>query len=281
MQTAACDPIPVSEEEFALFQRLIHREAGIYLAPIKRALLGARLSKRIRQLGLASFGAYFRYMKDAGDDERRHLFDGISTNETSFFREPAQFEYLEREVIPAWLREPHRARGVRIWSAGCSSGEEPFSIAMSLHAHLAKEGWPVRVVATDLSTRMLARAEAAEWPIEQAAQIPKAYLQRYMMKGLGARAGVMKASAELRALVEFSRVNLNLEPLPVAGPFDAVFCRNVLIYFDRDGKRRVIDRLLRYLKPGGLLFLGHAESGSGWSDDLVPVRPSICRLRAS
>ena len=281
MELAACEPIPVSDEEFALFQRLIHREAGIYLAPIKRALLGARLSKRIRQLGLGSFSGYFRYVKDAGEEERRHLFDAISTNETSFFREPAQFEYLEREVIPAWLRDQNRAPAVRIWSAACSSGEEPFSIAMSLHAHLSQEGWPVRVVATDLSTRMLARAAAAEWPVERAAQIPKHYLQRYMLKGLGARTGVMKATPELRSLVDFSRANLNHEALPVSGTFDAIFCRNVLIYFDRDGKRRVIDRLVRYLKPGGLLFLGHAESGSGWRDDLVSIRPSICRFRPS
>lgn len=276
----ACRPLTVSNEEFHLFQKLIHEEAGIYLAPVKRALLSARLSRRLRQLGLSTFGAYYRYVLEAGEDERRHLLDWICTNETRFFREEAQFEFLEHQIIPSWLADPSRSRSVRVWSAACSTGEEPFSLAMSLHAHLAAAGWAIRIVATDLSTRALARAEAAEWPVEQADQIPRHYLHRYMLRGRRSREGLMKAGPELRSLVEFSRLNLNDDSYPLQGQFDLVFCRNVLIYFDADGKRRVAERLIRHLLPGGYLFLGHAESGSGWRKDLVPVRPAVCRLES-
>lgn len=283
MQTTsdACRPVPVGDEEFPLFQRLIHEEAGIYLAPIKRALLSARLSRRLRELGLSTFSAYYRYLLEAGEEERIRLFDGICTNETSFFREPAQFEFLEREIIPAWLADAKRPRSIRVWSAACSSGEEPYSIAMVLHSRLAAAGWSVRILATDLSTRVLGRAAAAEWPVSQAEQIPARYLRRYMLKGRASREGVMKAGPELRSLVEFARVNLNDEVYPVAGKFDLIFCRNVLIYFDPAGKRRVADRLLSHLLPGGWFFLGHAESGGGWRKDLVTVRPTVCRLEAS
>jgi chemotaxis protein methyltransferase CheR len=269
--------VPLTDGEFGLFQRLINERAGIFLSPAKRALLGARLSKRLRQLGFDSFTAYHRYVTDTGATELQNLFDAICTNETRFFREGQQFDYFEQEIIPRWLADQGRPKGVSVWSAACSSGEEPFSIAMVLQARLGESGWPVRVLATDLSMRVLQRAAAAEWPLSQAAQIPQRYLKRYMLRGRRSMEGVMKAGPEIRSIVEFARLNLNDSVYPMTGRFDVIFCRNVLIYFDAQGKRRVVDRLVRHLQPGGYLFLGAAESATGWRSDLRSVRPSICR----
>jgi chemotaxis protein methyltransferase CheR len=265
--------------EFGLFQQLIHDEAGIFLSPMKRAFLGARLTRRVRHLGLSSLTDYYRYVLASGAEERKHLLDAICTSETRFFREPAQFEFLEREIIPSWLASPRRAKTVRVWSAACSTGEEPFSLAMSLHAGLAGAGWSIGITATDLSTRVLARAAKAEWSITQAGEIPEPYLKRYMLKGKRTREGIMKAGPELRSIVNFARLNLNQPTYPITGRFDMIFCRNVLIYFDEQGKRAVADRLVQHLTPGGWLFFGSAESGGGWRPDLVTVRPSICQLR--
>ncbi|HEX9189478.1 MAG TPA: protein-glutamate O-methyltransferase CheR, partial [Vicinamibacteria bacterium] len=165
-----------------------------------------------------------------------------------------------------------RPRRVRVWSAACSTGEEPYSIAMTLLAGLP--GWSVEVVATDLSTKVLARAQAALWPVERAKQIPRTYLEAYMLKGFGSQAGLMKAGEALRGVVRFGRVNLAGEPWP-EGPFDLVFCRNVLIYFDRTNKTRVVERLLDRLAPEGFLFLGHAESLTGFTEGARTVIATI------
>ncbi|MGZ5442485.1 MAG: CheR family methyltransferase [Thermoanaerobaculia bacterium] len=274
-------PIAVTDREFALFQRLVYDSSGIFLSPAKRALLAARLSGRIRQLGLPSFAAYYRRVQDGGEAEKQILLDSISTNETHFFREPAQFEFLRTEIVPAWLRERGRNASVRVWSAACSTGQEPFTLAMLLHDSLAGAGWQIEITATDLSHRVLARAKTAEWPIESAAEIPPPYLRRYMLRGLRSRSGVMKASPLLRSMIEFRPLNLNDAGWNVGGPLDLIFCRNVLIYFDAVAKRRVIGRLLRLLGPGGYLFLGHAESASEWSQELAAVGPTIYRRRAA
>jgi len=273
MTTAA-----VSDEEFRLFQQLVHEEAGIFLSPMKRAFLGARLSRRVKQLGLTSLTEYYSHVLAGGAEERRHLVDSVCTCETRFFREPSQFEFLEREIIPSWLADEKRPKSVRVWSAACSTGEEPFSLAMALHAGLGAAGWSIRIVASDLSSRVLERASKAEWPVSQAEQIPEQYLRRYMLKGKGARDGTMKAGPEIRALVEFKSNNLNEPAYAIPGRFDLIFCRNVLIYFDERGKRAVAGRLVQHLAPRGWLFFGSAESGGGWRSDLVSVRPSICQL---
>lgn len=271
------EPLRVSDEEFRLFQRFIHDQAGIFLSPAKRALLAARLTRRVRTVGLTTFSAYYRHMLAAGNEEQKIVLDAICTNETRFFREAAQFDFLEREITPGWLRRERPLRSIRIWSAACSTGEEPFSIAMALHEPLMRAGCSLEIIATDLSTRVLARAASAEWPVAQADQIPDRHLRRYMLKGRNSRDGIMRATPELRALVHFQRLNLNDAAWAMSGGFHAIFCRNVLIYFDAVGKRRVVDRLVRHLAPGGWLFLGAAESGNGWRDDLVSVRPSIYR----
>jgi chemotaxis protein methyltransferase CheR len=199
--------------------------------------------------------------------EQIRLLDAICTHETRFFREESHFSFLAREVFPRWRAEAEqgkRKRRVRVWSAACSSGEEPFSLAMLLRDHLPEEeGWDAEVLATDLSTRVLERAQTALWPISRAEQIPSKYLKEYMLKGTGPQEGMMRATPELRRMVRFRRVNLHDERYPVEGRFDLVFCRNVLIYFDNTSRTGVVRRLMGYLETDGMFFLGHSESLSG------------------
>lgn len=269
-------PAAVSDRDFARFQALIREEAGIFLAPVKKALLQGRLARRVRELGLPSFGAYYERVTRDGE-ERVRMLDAICTNETHFFREPGHFEHLVRGVLPALCADAEagrRARQVRVWSAACSTGEEPYSLAMTLLAALPP-GWDVRILATDLSTRVLARAAEGLYSLDQAAEIPEPYLKAFMLRGRGAREGLMKAGPELRALVRFERMNLAAAEWPALGPFDAVFLRNVLIYFDRETKAGVVSRALATLAPGGQLFLGHAESLAGLPIHSRAVVPTV------
>jgi chemotaxis protein methyltransferase CheR len=268
----------ISDAEFARFQALIHREAGIWLAPAKRSLLVGRLGRRLRELGMEKYGEYFQRV-EADPAERIRMLDRVTTNETHFFREPRHFQFLGEEVFPRWRRDAEagrRQRRARIWSAACSTGEEPYTIAMSLlRAFPAGSGWDLEILATDLSTRVLDRAAAGVWPLEKASEIPEADLKTFMLRGFGEQEGLMKAGPEIRSLVRFTRLNLNEPSYPVSGQFDLVFCRNVLIYFDAPTKEKVVGRLLRFLVPGGYLFLGHAESLSGISLPIRSVLPTV------
>lgn len=275
------DPPLLSEREFTGIQRLLYREAGIWLSPAKKALVVGRLSRRLRELGHASFGTYLRQAAE-DDAERARLLEALCTHETHFFREPRHFEYLANEVLPRWRAQGGTESGtrrVRVWSAGCSTGEEPFSLAMLLHHHLpAGEGWEIDILATDLSTRVLEQARQARWPVEKAREIPAAYLRAYMLRGVGSQEAWMKAGSAVRALVRFQRVNLN-EGLGRAADFELVFCRNVLIYFDRDSRARAVERLLSHLSPQGLLFLGHSESLLGLGHRVRAVMPTVYAQR--
>ena len=269
---------PLSDREFSLFQRLIHRETGIFLPEVKKALVVARLSRRLRTLGLTSFGAYFDVVEQDRDGEKTVMLDNICTNETRFFREPRQFEFLENEVLPAW-----KARGeagqipkrIRVWSAACSTGEEPYSLAMLLRTHFpAESGWNIEILASDLSTKVLATAREGVWPIQRMEEIPPAYLRAYMLRGVRSEEGKIRAQPNIRSLIEFRRINLNEEQYPVDGPFDLIFCRNVLIYFNRETKAAVVGRLARHLSPDGLLFLGHSETLHGAAHALKHAGPT-------
>jgi chemotaxis protein methyltransferase CheR len=270
---------PITDHEFALFQALIHKVAGIYLCPIKKALLVGRLNKRLRELGLHSFRQYYDRIKQGDREELVCMLDSISTNETQFFRQPRQFQFLEEQVFPQWSARAaaHRMpRRIRAWSTGCSTGQEPYTLAMILLDHFPpSSGWAVEILATDLSTRALERARKAVWPVEKADEIPEKYLKSYMLKGTGKQQGIMKAGPEISSIVRFGRVNLNDDTYPVAGPFDLIFCRNVLIYFDVESKTRVIHRLLDYLAPDGYLFIGQAEGLHGLTDRVRSVFPTV------
>jgi chemotaxis protein methyltransferase CheR len=245
------------------YQRLVYQEAGIYLGPNKKALLLGRLSRRLRELGGLSLSDYLHQVEEDAA-ERALMLDAICTHETRFFREPRHFEFLEHEVLPRWRAQGTPGLGgrrVRVWSAGCSTGEEAFSLAMVLRFHLpAQEGWEIEILATDLSTKILEQARQTLWKVDRAQEIPTRYLKAFMLRGTGSQEGWMKAGPELRPLVQFQRVNLHEDPFPVVGRFDLLFCRNVFIYFDARSKARALDRLLDHLAPQGYLFVGHAES---------------------
>ena len=245
--------------------------------------MAGRLGRRIRDLGLRSFGAYYR-LASQDEAEKAVLIDRISTNETHFFREPKQFEYLQHTVVPRWLRDAsagRRRRHVRIWSAACSSGEEPYSLAMTLFDAFANHaGFTFEIRASDISTRVLEQAAAGLYPIDKAHEIPEPYLRRFMLRGTRSQEGQTTVKPLLKSVVSFSRVNLNAPSWPVSGPFDLIFCRNVLIYFDAPMKQRVVHRLLGLLAPGGLLFLGHAESLAGLTDRVVSVGPTVYAPRS-
>src|SRR6266446_4973790 len=264
----------LAARDFRLFQRLIQSEAGIHLSDAKKVLVEGRLARRLRELDLG-FDAYYRLV-EADEAERVRMLDCICTNETHFFREPRQFEFLENQVFPEWAARADAGRmprQVRIWRAGCSTGEEPFSVAMSCLARFPPaSGWEIDIVATDLSTRVLDQARSAVWPLEKSREIPQRYLKPFMLKGTGPQEGRIKAGPEIRSVVRFQRLNLNGEPFSLAGPiapggsggpFDLILCRNVLIYFDAPSKARVLGRLLERLSLQGYLFLGHAETVTG------------------
>jgi chemotaxis protein methyltransferase CheR len=269
----ASELLPLSDREFRGFREIIYRETGIHIAEHKRELLTARLSRRIRSLGMHRFGEYLTAVEEQRA-ERVEMLDRVVTNETRFFREPSQFEFLEKTILPRWraeAAEKKRARRVRVWSAGCSTGQEPYSLAMLLLAQL--EGWDVEIVASDISGRALRQAMAGLWPIEKAAEIPAQYLP-FLLKGVRTQSGKMLAGDRLRATIRFQRINLHDE-LPDLGMFDLVFCRNVLIYFDVASRRAAVNRLLGQLVPSGFLFLGHSESLLSSGLRLRPVSPSV------
>ncbi|MBK5260175.1 MAG: protein-glutamate O-methyltransferase CheR [Thermoanaerobaculia bacterium] len=265
----------MTDSEFRALRDFVYQHVGILMTEQKRELLTARLVRRVRTLGLDRFGAYLDVV-ERHRSERDEMIDRIVTNETKFFREPSQFDYLEKAIIPRWRADAdarHRNRHVRVWSAGCSMGQEPYSIAMILLSELP--GWTVEVVATDISNRVLRQASEAVWPIDKATEIPRQHLEKYMLRGVRTQEGTMRAGEALRAVVRFKRLNLHETPPPDLGSFDLIFCRNVLIYFDGKSRRVAVDRLLSHLRDDGHFFLGHSESLLNSGHPLRPVSPSV------
>ena len=255
----------LSRSVFLLFQELVQAESGIWLAEHKKRLLIGRLSRRLRQLEVASFESYYRRVaQDA--KERELMLDLLTTNETHFFRDPKQFQYLEQVLVSEWTRladAGKRPRLLNIWSAGCSTGEEACSILMVLLDHFPREsGWRIRLLATDISRRALEKAEQGVWPIAQAEEIPAARLKRYMLKGIGGSNQWMRAKPLLKDHMSFTYLNLNAPEYGLDCKFDVIFCRNVLIYFSAAGKTEVARKLFAHLAPCGHLFFSPVESSA-------------------
>ena len=264
-------PHALTDGEFARFQRFIHGAAGITLSGSKKALVAGRLGKRLAHHGLGSFGSYLDLLH--GDDagaELQTAVDLLTTNETYFFRETKHFELLRELAVGA--RDARRP--MRVWSAACSSGEEVYSIAMVLDEVLGNAPWDV--LGSDISRRVLQRAATGHYPLERTRHIPKAYLKRYCLRGMAEHEGTLLVERSLRQRVRFAQLNLNTT-LPPVGPFDAIFLRNVMIYFNAETKRQVVARIVEHLAPGGHLLIGHSESLNDISDAVVQVAPSIYR----
>jgi chemotaxis protein methyltransferase CheR len=272
--------ISVSPALFGKFQRLILQETGIWLGDSKSALLCGRLSRRLRVLGISSLDQYYELVVQPGHHEERVLMvDAITTNETRFFRDPRQFEFLEQRAIPRWRSEAQqsrRSKTIRLWSAGCSSGEEPYSLAMLLARHLPSEqGWNVIILATDISSRMLAQARTGIYSITKSTDIPEPLLKDHMLKGIDQQEGQMKVMPDIRARVDFQTLNLAQGPYPPDANFDVIFCRNVLIYFDSQARQKTVERLIRCLVRTGLLFVGQAENLSSTNGQLRSLVPAV------
>ena len=263
---------PLSDGEFGRFQKFILQAAGITLSASKKQLVSGRLAKRVAQHGCGSYGEYLDLIAgQASPGEAQIAIDLLTTNETYFFREPKHFELLRELAAAARARR----QPMRVWSAACSSGEEVYSIAMVLDDCLGPGAWDV--LGTDISTRVLERARAGHYPTERTRHIPPHYLKKYCLRGLGAQQGTLLVDRALRDRVRFAQVNLNDTLPPQLGPFDAVFLRNVMIYFSADTKRAVVGRVLAALKPGGHFCIGHSESLNDITTAVALVSPSVYR----
>lgn len=261
--------VPLSDAELHEISAFLHQAAGIHLPPSKKALVCGRLGKRLQATGCRTFSDYLRLIRSDAI-ERQHTIDLLTTNETYFFREPKHFAYLSEQV----LSKVEAGRPFRVWSAACSSGEEPYSIAMVLAERLGWSDW--QVLGSDISIRVLQQARQAIYPIDKAEKIPTPYLKAFCLKGTGAQQGKFTLIPELRERVLFREVNLN-SALPDLGLFDMIWLRNVMIYFDATTKRAVCRRLLDALRPGGFFFIGHSESLNGLDCPLQAIQPAIYR----
>jgi chemotaxis protein methyltransferase CheR len=277
---AACT---ITEQEFQAFRELIHQETGIALAPSRVALVSARLMRRLRALKLHSFGEYYDLVReDTSGDELRQMVNCITTNKTSFFREAHHFELLRNRVLLEAEQRARigRARKLRIWSAGCSTGEEPYTIAMTLHEHFKHSaGWDIRILASDIDTDVLGRAERGVYRHDDLDDVPKDLVHRHFLRGTASHAGSVQVKPSLREMIAFRRINLIAEPWPLKASFDVIFCRNVIIYFNRETQRRLLERFAKHLRPSGYLFLGHSENVHGITDQFEPIGATVYQLR--
>jgi len=263
--------IPFSDREFKAIADLMYAAAGLAFNDSKKSLVHSRLSPRIQKLGLQGFGDYIAILHDESQGaEFQMAVDLLTTNETHFFREPAHFACLRERILPSL----QAGRPLRIWSAASSTGQEAWTIAMVLARHLPQRPW--EVFASDISSRVIATASRAIYPLPQAREIPPDFLQDYCLRGTGRQEGQFAIVPELRQRVRFARVNLNA-PLPQLGSFDVIFLRNVLIYFNGDARRALVQRVVERLAPRGWLLVGHSESVSDLGLDMQAVMPSVYR----
>lgn len=271
----------LTRRELATIIQLVHEKTGIALHEGKRALITSRLHKRLRATGATSVGDYLRRLEaDASGAELAALLDAMTTNHTSFFRESDHFAFLAGHVVPELLARRHGG-DIEVWSAACATGEEPYTLAITLlEAVPAAAPRRIGVLASDLSTRALRVAREGVYRLEKVRPVPPVLLKRYFERGMGDQAGLARVREEVRRLVEFRRLNL-VEITSLGRQFPVIFCRNVLIYFDRAVQQRVVSMLERHLAPGGYLFVSHAESLNGLAHGLDGVAPAVYRRRAS
>ena len=263
----------MDKKTFEKFREIVYAKSGISLNDSKVALVTARVGKRMRALGIENHRTYLeRVIKDESGEEVVHLLDAISTNVTHFFREANHFSFLE-SVYREWVKAGQRR--FRMWSAACSTGEEPYSMLMTMLSAVDHVNLDLKLLATDISTRVLSASMAGEYTEERIKNVPKNLLHKYFEPRRAGNEKRYVAKGVLKNYVVFRRLNLNEPPFPMRGPLDIIFCRNVMIYFDNVVRKQLLDEMYRLLKPGGYLMVGHAESLTGIVSDFKPVRPSI------
>ena len=263
----------LKESEYRQLRDIVYDHAGIHLGDNKKELVHARLTKILRKRGIPDFRQYIQILDaDSSDDELIMLLDAISTNVTHFFREQEHFNFLA-EILP----DLQKNKPIRVWSAGCSSGEEPYSLAITLKEYHEKTGGPEpAIIATDLSTKVLKKAVGAVYPMKAVDRLDQSLLRKYFLKGKGSAENFVKVKKDVTRLVTFERMNL-MEPVRFSQEFDIIFCRNVMIYFDGITRTNVVRKYHEALNTGGYLFIGHSESLNGIEHDFSYVRPTIYR----
>ena len=273
----------ISSRDYARLCDLIYREAGIHLGGEKQTMLEVRIKRRLKALNLDSYGKYCEYLFGHGGrphaikDEIVHLIDVVTTNKTDFFREPKHFNFLVDKMLPDWT-ERNPGRSFQIWSAGCSTGEEPYTMAIVLSEYaLSHPGFRFRILASDISTTVLGKAEMGVYSNAVVEPVPPALRRKYFLRGREPGSERVRVAPELRRLVEFRRLNFMDADYGVAEKADAVFCRNVIIYFDRPTQERILGKMANCLAPGGYLFVGHSETLHDMRLPLAPVAPALYR----
>ena len=263
----------ITTEQFDRICRMLYEQAGISLKDGKQELVKARLTRRVRATGVSGLDEYIKYVEhDASGAELTAMIDVLTTNKTSFFRESAHFDYLGDRILPDLVS---RNRRIRIWSAGCSTGEEPYSIAMMLREKVRDaDSRDVRILATDISTQVLAVAKAGIYEEAKIRDVPPKMVSKYFAPAWDGHPGHGQASAALKGMITFARLNL-MDAWPMQGPFDAIFCRNVMIYFDKPTQQELVHRFWQMLPTGGHLFVGHSESLASTSTGLSYVMPAL------
>lgn len=265
----------LSDVDFEKISRFVHEFCGINLHDGKRELVKARLGKRLRQGKFRSFSDYFKFvMTDEGTDELVEMIDSLSTNLTSFFREPAHFERLT-EILKDMATSKKKLT-LRFWSAGCSTGEEPYTLAIVVQEALAGRNDDVKILATDISTKVLRKAVTAIYDENKIRNIPQPLLRKYFLRGTGSRNGQYRVKRDITEMVRFMRLNLK-DATVFSETFDVIFCRNVMIYFDTPTQQALIDRFYDCLRPGGYLFVGHSEGLTGLKHRFRYIVPSVYR----
>lgn len=274
--------VKMTSEEFNKLSRFIYSEYGIKMPEVKKTMLQSRLQKRLKALNLSSFKEYvdFVFSSKGQAEEVIHMIDVVSTNKTDFFREPVHFEYLNEKVLPEFCATNPHSKHIRVWSAGCSSGEEPYTIAVTLEEYKLKcPALEYNIYATDISSRILKQAADAIYKSNRIDVIPISLRKKYFLKSKDPSKGLVRVSPHLRNKVNFQRLNFMQSSFNVPHKFDVIFCRNVLIYFDRNTQENVINKLCQYLKPGGYFFLGHSESITNFEVPLIQIKPTIFKRK--
>ncbi len=249
----------LGEEEFLKFRNLIYEEAGINLSDLKKALVQARLTRRLRHLDIPDFKTYFDYLQDNFSHEKTYFINAITTNKTEFFREYKHFEFLRDVFLPEF--DKTGLREMRIWSAGCSSGEEPYSIAMFLDDYYKNTAAPrIKILATDIDTAVLDKATKGIYGEDIVQNVNTNMLKNFFYKGSGENKGLFKVKESMKRIITFRSLNLMNHPYPMKKQFHAIFCRNVIIYFDKPTQKNLFEGLFDYLDDNGYLFIGHSEN---------------------
>ncbi len=250
-----------NDKHFNTLRTLVSKHTGIHLSDAKRELVYSRISRRLRKLGMRGFDAYCSMLESNTDDEELVNFvNAVTTNLTSFFREGHHFTYLGDEVLPRLVEKNQASRRIRIWSAGCSTGEEPYSIAITVLEKLGHlRDWDIRILATDIDSDVVATGRAGIYAYERIEGLDKKLQSRWFKQGKGEQTGLVRVDPALQALISFRQLNL-MQEWPIRGPFDVIFCRNVVIYFDKETQRVLFDRYANLLGPEGNLFIGHSEN---------------------